>query len=148
MAKYSIYAVGYGINPTTKEPVIGLKVDNWNECKQYINGIEGAKYKGFLTDEEADKWIEKTVNDLGLNKPGAATKSSVKQPVVKSRPSDKMTDDVDEARSKFVDICKSISINPNDMVNKLIMDFVNLYSFVTPQQEEAEEDDDGILPFN
>ena len=58
MAKYNIYAVGYGINPKTKEPVFGIKCTTWDECQKYIKGVQGAKYKGFLTDSEADAWIQ------------------------------------------------------------------------------------------
>lgn len=57
MAKYNIYAVKYGIDPDTKEPVQGLKCKTWDECKKYINGVTDAKYKGFLTDSEADAWL-------------------------------------------------------------------------------------------
>lgn len=60
MAKYNIYAVAYGLHPETKAPVNNLKFHTWDECKPYVVGIEGAKYKGFLTDAEADEWLAKT----------------------------------------------------------------------------------------
>lgn len=33
-------------------------VDNWEECKEIVSGVPGAKYKGFLTEEEAERWLE------------------------------------------------------------------------------------------
>lgn len=64
MAKYNFYAVAYGVNPQSKEPVFNLKFRTWEECKPFVVGIEGAKYKGFLTDEEADAWLDTKVVEL------------------------------------------------------------------------------------
>lgn len=68
MAKYKIYAVGYGINPDTKEPVYGIKCDNWPDCQKYIKEVTDAKYKGFLTDDEADAWIQKIKEEILIKK--------------------------------------------------------------------------------
>lgn len=73
MAKYNIYAVGYGINPDTKEPVSSLKCTNWPDCQKYIKGVPDAKYKGFITDEEADAWLAKFQEDNTTTKPDVAT---------------------------------------------------------------------------
>ena len=57
----------------------------------------------------------------------------------------------EEAKSKFVDICQSFNINPQEMLDRLIADFVNMHSFLHPEndvEEEDEEDDDNRLPFN
>ena len=51
MAKYKIYAIGYGIDPDTHKPVYGIKCTNWPDCQKYIKNVSDAKYKGFLTDE-------------------------------------------------------------------------------------------------
>ena len=64
MAKYNFYAVAYGVNPQSKEPVFNLKFRTWEECKPFVVGIEGAKYKGFLTDEEADAWLDTKVAEI------------------------------------------------------------------------------------
>ncbi len=64
MAKYNIYAVKYGIDPDTKEPVENLKCRTWDECKKYINGVTDARYKGFLTDNEADAWLGQATNTI------------------------------------------------------------------------------------
>lgn len=141
MAKFALYAVGYGLDPNTKKPVTGLKVTTWKECEKYVKGVEGAKYKGFLTDTEADAWLKK----IGEN--SVADDDSAQQPVQQSSATVSNAGSgqsaIDEARSKFVDICRSFNINPNDMVNKLIVDFVNMHYFVRSKSAE-----DGILPFN
>lgn len=59
LSKYNIYAVGYGIDPDTKQVVTGIKCSSWDECKKYVNGINGARFKGFLTDGEADEWLKR-----------------------------------------------------------------------------------------
>lgn len=59
MAKYNIYAVAHGFDPTTKTAVSGLKFYSWNECKPFVTGVEGARFKGFLTEAEADTWLAK-----------------------------------------------------------------------------------------
>lgn len=67
MAKYNIYAVAYGVNPmvnTTQPMIVNLKFKTWEECKPCVSGVQGAKYKGFLTESEADAWLEKTVKEL------------------------------------------------------------------------------------
>lgn len=64
MAKYNIYAIAVGIDPNTKEPVYNLKFKTWDECKPYVVGVEGAKYKGFLTEDEADAWLNKCYGDI------------------------------------------------------------------------------------
>lgn len=57
MAKYSIYAVAIGRDPDTKELVYNKKFKTWPEAQPYVKGVEGARYKGFLTDTEADAWM-------------------------------------------------------------------------------------------
>lgn len=145
MAKYNIYAIGYGIDPNTKAPVSGLKVPTWKECESYVKGVEGAKYKGFLSDTEADMWL----SQVSGSKPKPTVSNSpagvkVQQAIEKDM-------DINEARSKFVDICNNCKVNPQEMLNKLIMDFVNTHKFLHPEQptkEEEEEEDFGKLPFN
>ena len=61
MAKYNIYAVAHGIDPETKALVFNLKFNTWNECKPYVAGVKGAKFKGFLTEDEADAWLNKHI---------------------------------------------------------------------------------------
>ena len=65
MAKYNIYAIAYGIDPVLVEPVSNLKFRTWDDCKPYVIGVEGAKYKGFLTEEEADKEAEDPMQASG-----------------------------------------------------------------------------------
>jgi len=44
-----IYAVRKGINPG--------KYYTWDECKEQVNGVKGAEYKSFKTEEEADEYL-------------------------------------------------------------------------------------------
>lgn len=67
MAKYKIYAVGYGVDPDTHKPVYGIKCTNWPDCQKYIKNVADAKYKGFLTDDEADAWIQQIKEDMDIN---------------------------------------------------------------------------------
>lgn len=32
--------------------------DNWSDCEKVVSGKPGAKYKGFLTKEEAKRWLD------------------------------------------------------------------------------------------
>lgn len=148
MAKYNIYAIGYGIDPKTRVPVFGLKVSTWKECESYVKGVEHARYKGFLSDTEADMWLDKVGNKPGpAIKPGpdipdSSADINMQQTVEKDM-------SADEAKSNFVDICKSCNVNPQTMLDKLIMDFVNTYRFLYPEQPAQEEDENfGELPFN
>ncbi|AUC16364.1 ribonuclease H [Tenacibaculum sp. SZ-18] len=36
---------------------------SWNECKEQINGFEGAQYKSFVSESEANLALKKTYND-------------------------------------------------------------------------------------
>lgn len=73
MAKYNIYAVGYGIDPDTKESVYGIKCTNWPDCQKYIKGVPDAKYKGFITDEEANAWLESIQEQCNTDKSSVVT---------------------------------------------------------------------------
>jgi len=46
--KYYAYSVG-------KEKGI---TDNWPECQRIVAGVPGAKFKGFVMQEEAEKWLD------------------------------------------------------------------------------------------
>ena len=109
MAKYNIYAVAHGIDPKSNEPVSDLKLHTWDECKPYVVGVEGAKYKGFLTDEEADEWL-KSKHDKFEKKI--------------------TTLHIDE-NNEFNRVCAQLKIKPEDMTKRLQDDFVNQMKFLT-----------------
>lgn len=147
MAKYCIYAVAKGLDPNTHMPVHG-KFSTWKDCEPYVKGVEAARYKGFLTEAEADAWLQQAcaekqqgvvaaVNIAG-NAPSVDNVSVTKVDTV---------EDIISARSQFVEICKAYGIQPNDMVNKMICQFVAMHSFIHPQNTGGGKDDD-ILPFN
>ncbi len=46
--KYYAYVVG------NKKGV----TDNWKDCEKVVSGVAGAKFKGFVDKEEAQRWIE------------------------------------------------------------------------------------------
>lgn len=157
MARYTIYAVGYGIDPKTRQPVYGLKLPTWKECEQYVKGIDGAKFKGFLTDNEADAWINKTVSKVkgttsSVSNAATASHNAVNNTSRADKQPAAHVADPNQAKSEFVDICNDVNVNPSDMLNKLIADFVSSYRLLHPVQPVGEEGDDedyfGALPFN
>jgi len=60
--KYYAYSVG-------KEKGI---VDNWADCQRIVAGVPGAKFKGFVMQEEAEKWLDAgadySIKHIGLEK--------------------------------------------------------------------------------
>ena len=103
MAKYNIYAVKHGIDPDTKEPVSGLKCKTWDECKKYINGVADAKYKGFLTDNEADAWLgHAVINEI--------------------------TDTVEykSVDKNFVAVCQSLGLSPKETESAIKQTFIDI----------------------
>jgi viroplasmin and RNaseH domain-containing protein len=114
MAKYNIYAVGYGIDPDTKEPVMGIKCTNWPDCQKYTKGIEGAKFKGFQTDAEADIWIEKIRAEIV---------SSTIDDIVEE------TENV-SCNKEFIQVCKELNVIPSQMTAYLQKQFVEQYKFL------------------
>jgi len=64
MAKRKFYAYTVG-----KERGI---VDNWADCEKIVSGVPGAKFKGFVMQEEAEKWLDAgadyNIKHIGLEK--------------------------------------------------------------------------------
>jgi len=58
--KYYAYTVG-------KEKGV---VDNWADCERIVSGVPGAKFKGFVMQEEAEKWLnagaDYSIKHIGL----------------------------------------------------------------------------------
>lgn len=130
MAKYNVYAVAYGINPQSKEPVFNLKFRTWDQCKPYVVGVEGAKYKGFLTDDEADAWLDKKVAEIFGNKPEGVEDTNTKQ-CTKSW--QEKADDIYQAKLHPVDeafllTCQRLGLSKMDtehLLKKMFVDVVN-----------------------
>lgn len=123
MAKYNIYAVGYGIDPDTKEPVRGLKCTNWPDCQKYIKGVPDAKYKGFITDEEADAWLAKFQED------------DVKPAVVTQQPWQEKAEKIYEVKIHPIDqnfniTCKELGIMEMDVEHFMKKMFVDTVQFL------------------
>lgn len=121
MAKYNIYAVAYGINPTTKESVYNLKFPTWDQCKPYVVGIEGAKYKGFLTDAEADVWLGKTVSALTEEKHDEEVTPVENSPFTFSVTMSK----------EFRDLCLKYKLSPRELAEYLMNNFVKEQEFLS-----------------
>lgn len=130
MAKYNFYAVAYGVNPQSKEPVFNLKFRTWEECKPFVVGVEGAKYKGFLTDDEADAWLEKKMAEIfGTEKPEEKEKL---KPTTDAQEWKKKADSVFQAKLHPVDeafllTCQDLGISKMDtehMLKKMFVDMV------------------------
>lgn len=67
MAKKLIYAIAHGVDPATSQPIEGIKVYSWAECDKYIKGVKNARYKGFMSEEEADAWIASVLTATHAN---------------------------------------------------------------------------------
>lgn len=140
MARYNIYAVAIGRDPNTHQEVYRIKFSSWKECAPYVQGVEGSRYKGFMTNQEAEAWMDSVLKDTSVHQVIKTSPPSAKQAAAESN--EKYSD---YAKSRFIDICKSCNVSPNEMVNRLIQDFVNNWNFMHNKEEAAEED---LCPFD
>lgn len=138
MAKYNIYAVAIGKDPNTHQEVYRIKFSSWKECAPYVQGVEGSRYKGFMTNQEAEVWMDSILKDVSVHQVVKTSSPPAKDAVSKS--CDKGSD---YAKSRFIDICKSCNISPNEMVNRLIQDFVNNWDFMHDEDKDPED----LCPF-
>ena len=123
MAKHNIYAVAYGVNPKTKESVFNLKFKTWEECKPYVVGVVGAKYKGFLTETEADAWLEKTIASiLDTSSDEKDTSNPISTSLLQN---DSCYDE------EFKKLCINLGILPKDMCLHLQKKFVEEQKFIS-----------------
>ena len=131
MAKYRIYAVGYGVDPDTKEPVFGLKFTNWPDCQRYIKGVNGARYKGFLTDDEADIWMQQIKDEVtgksvpeNSNPAGYSNLDTSDWQDKAKKIYDTHIHPVDE---EFISTCKNLGLSVHDtehMIKKMFIDTI------------------------
>ena len=123
MAKYNIYAVGYGINPKTKEPIFGIKCTTWNECQKYIKGKKGAKYKGYITDSEADAWIQNIKDQVkGDNKEVIPKKKKKADKIYAAK-----LHPVDE---EFMVTCQELGLSIHETEHIAKMIFINIVKYL------------------
>lgn len=149
MAKYNIYAVAYGLDPQTKEPVSGLKFHSWNECKLYVVGVENAKFKGFLTEGEADVWLAKTAEVQTEKEPIKKTGSGSYE--MDADNIKKVTKALEENYNSsctsllpdFAKTCEELGVNPVSVALALQMQFVSQQKLLKTMKITAEPD----LPF-
>ena len=124
MAKYKIYAVGYGVDPDTHTPVYGIKCTKWPDCQKYIKNVADAKYKGFLTDDEADAWIQQIKENIGIN-PNLDNYSNPdtsdwQAKAVKLHPVDQ----------EFLTTCQDLGLSIHDTEHLMKMIFVNIVKYL------------------
>ena len=101
--KPSFYAIAKGVDPETGEAITNKIVTDWNECKKYVLKVDKARYKGFVTEEEAKLWIEyihktESIEEKNTNN---ETKKFMSQK------------DIDEAFNKQ---CKAINMEPEQVI--------------------------------
>ncbi|OPJ59003.1 viroplasmin family protein [Clostridium oryzae] len=60
-----VYAVKEGYDFANDRKVENLILSSWSECEKYVKGVKGAKYKSFLTADEAEKYLNQ---ETGISK--------------------------------------------------------------------------------
>ena len=131
MAKYNIYAVAYGVNPisnTTQPMIMNMKFKTWDECKPCVSGIQGAKYKGFLTESEADAWLEKTIDELkDKPNPNPASYSNPDTSDWQAKAKKIYDSKIHPVDEEFISVCKYLGISIHDtehIIKKMFVDIV------------------------
>lgn len=109
MAKFNIYAVAYGEDPVKHSPITSEKFTSWDECKPYISGITGARYKGFYTESEADAWL-KAVKDTNANHV--------------------QNTDANSTDADFTNMCRELKLSENELVLFLKKSFIQTASYL------------------
>jgi len=131
MAKYNIYAVAYGLDPKTQQPVCNLKFRKWEDCKPYVVDVKGARYKGFLTETEADEWLAKTIAIPFEKNVETLRPSEVKaEPVSAPKENKESFYDPD-----FHQLCVDLGILPSAMVMYLQRKFVEQQKAIKSMQD-------------
>ena len=139
MARYSIYAVAYGIDPDTKCIISGVKYHSWAECLRVTKNVEKAKYKGFLTEMEADAWLEANIS-LPESAKNVRKPSLVSQVTVPDRV--KYTDaEANRIKAAFTARCLSQDIDPGTTTLLLLDMYCKLmeYSLVSGLTDNASD---------
>ena len=143
MGKSKIYAVAYGIDPntnTTELQVINRKFYTWNECKRYVDGVPKARYKGFLTEQEADAWLKKVLESEPFEDKKSDTSESIK--AVNEYNTECYTSYLDPT---FKAICMQLGILPVDMLLHLQNQFVRTMQYIQPIIDKHQDKEE--LPF-
>lgn len=55
-----IYAIKYGYDKENEKEIHNGLVDTWQECQRLVKGVNGARFKSFLTLKEAREYLEQT----------------------------------------------------------------------------------------
>ena len=131
MAKYNIYAVAYGVNPQSKEPVFNLKFRTWEDCKPFVVGVEGAKYKGFLTNTEADAWLAEKVAEIKVADIfGDKHKDKISNSEVKEKADKIYAAKLHPVDQEFLTTCQDLGLSIHDTEHLMKMMFVNIVKYL------------------
>ncbi|MDF2879693.1 MAG: ribonuclease [Clostridiaceae bacterium] len=57
MAKKNYYAIKFGIDPITKNPIENVIKKTWSETEKCVKGVSGSVYSGFATLPEAEDYL-------------------------------------------------------------------------------------------
>ena len=129
MSKYKIYAVGYGIDPDSHESVYGIKCTNWSDCQKYIKGVTNAKYKGFLTDDEADAWIQQVKEGMGINF-NHADYSNSDNSDWRAKADKIYAAKLHPVDQEFLTTCHDLGLSIHDTEHMMKMMFVNIVKYL------------------
>lgn len=152
MGKYSIYAVAYGLDPVTKQPVTDLKFGTWREALPYVNAVEGANFKGFLSDTEADLWLKKQCG-MPRAKPvkSPLTRDPEYTPPVQTKhfKKSKLANKQEEIKARFATKCVNLGLDPNSVIYYLMAQWNDMISYfnISPDQAPQEEEDEDEPPW-
>lgn len=135
MAKHNVYAVALGANPVTKEEVRNVKCRTWNECKEYIIGVKGAVYKGFLTNEEADAWLAAKFEQINQSSKSPDDDSNISKPISKSGSANNHS--ADAIHDAFIEVCRELHISDEDVINAFKKDFVTWHNFIKDKEVQS-----------
>lgn len=132
MAKYNFYAVAYGVNPQSKEPVFNLKFRTWEQCKPYVMGVDGAKYKGFLTDDEADAWLDNKMNEIIKT---AKDNEKDVNPEAKYRDWKEDINKITKSKihpvdEEFISVCRELGVSKIDVEHILKKSFIDTVKYL------------------
>lgn len=55
-----VYAIKYGYDRENEKEICNEIVDTWTECQRLVKGVNGARFKSFLTLKEANEYLNTT----------------------------------------------------------------------------------------
>lgn len=176
MGKYSVYAVAQGSDPVTHENVYDLKFYSWGECSPYVGGARFARYKGFMSEAEADAWLARERNKrqaypaLKIMEEEITRHSRFNETLVQPSTRYDMTNSVsdtsspmatiagtakkdskemlsDDIKFKFSSKCMDLGLDPNVILLHLMGQWLSMAEVMNLGIRDDTDDDDDIPPW-